>query len=113
MDWKKAFAKWKYNYDISASFLGLINFILLSITASSPIQDFLLKRFQIRIDQFVIVGVLCGTLIIGFLLFGHFLDKVFKYWQNLMTIQNEKNPQLSEILKNSRDILEELRMMKK
>jgi len=105
MNWKKSFAKWKYNYDISASFLGLINFVLLSITASMPIQSFLLTRLKINLDQFLIVGILCGFLIIGFLLFGHFLDKVFKYWENMSTIQNERNPQISEILENTRKIL--------
>ena len=105
MSWQKFFAKWKYNYDISASFLGLINFVLLSITASMPIQDFLLTRVKFHIDQYMIVVILCGLLIVGFLLFGHFLDRVFKYWENLMTVQNEKNPQITEILNNSRETL--------
>jgi predicted PurR-regulated permease PerM len=105
MNWKSVFAKWKFNYDISSSFLGLINFVLLSITASQPIRDFFNSRLGVRLDQFVIVGVLCLGLLVMFLLFGLFLDKVFQYWENLMTIQNQKNPQLSEILDNTRKIL--------
>ncbi len=105
MDWRLKFASWKQRYDISASFLGLVNFILLSITASQPISDFLITRLGIRIDQFLIVGLLCGMLVVGFLLFGLFLEKVFHYWSNLMTIQNNKNPQIQELLDNTREIL--------
>jgi uncharacterized protein YneF (UPF0154 family) len=105
IDWKKMFAKWKYHYDISASFLGLINFFLLSITASTPIQDFLLARLGLKLDQFLIVGLLCAMLVVVFLLFGFALDKIFLYWENMMTIQNSKNPQITEILENTRKIL--------
>jgi len=105
MDWRKTFAKFKYHYDISASFLGLINFFLLSITASVPIQNFLITRLKINLDQFLIVGILCAILIIVFLLFGFALDSIFQYWENMSTIQNQKNPQISEILENTRKIL--------
>lgn len=105
IDWRKRFAKWKYHYDISASFLGLINFFLLSITASTPIQSFLLARFGLRFDQFLIVGILCIMLIVLFLLFGFVLDRVFRYWENMSSIQNARNPEIIEILNNTREIL--------
>jgi len=104
-DWKYTFAKYKQRYDIAASFLGLVNFMLLSITAAVPIQNFMVDRLGIRIDQFVIVAILCGSLVIGFLLFGLFLERKLEYWQNLMSVQNSKNPQITEILSNTREIL--------
>ena len=104
MDWKKKLTHYKYLYDISASFLGLINFFLLSITASVPIRDFLLSRMGFTVDQFLIVGILCTLLIVGFLLFGWILDK-FKYYENLMDIQNSRNPQVQELLDNTRELL--------
>jgi predicted PurR-regulated permease PerM len=105
MEWKLKFAKWKQRYDIAASFLGLVNFILLSITASAPIRDFLQGRFKISLDPGVIVISLCVMLVVGFLLFGLFLERIFDYWENLTTVQNLKNPQITEILNNSRKIL--------
>jgi hypothetical protein len=107
--WQLGFAKWKNRYDIAASFLGLVNFVLLSITASAPISNFVAARLHLQIDQFVIVAVLCAGLVVGFLLFGLFLERVFSYWENLMTIQNAKNPQVTEILQNTRQILGRLK----
>jgi hypothetical protein len=79
--------------------------MLLSVTASIPIQAFLSARLGIELDQFLIVTILCGSLVIGFLLFGLFLERKLEYWQNLMSVQNSKNPQITEILSNTRDIL--------
>jgi len=105
MNWRQSFARWKYHYDLSASFLGLVNFTLLSITASGPISDFLTSRMGMSLDQYVIVGVLTLALLVGFMLFGLFLDKVLHYWQNLSSIQNMKNPEITEILNNTRQIM--------
>jgi hypothetical protein len=105
IDWKKMFAEWKLRFDIAVSFLVFINFFLLSITASVPIKDFLLARFGWKIEMYSIVATLVICIIFGTFLAGFVLDKIFKYWENMSEAQNIRNPQISEILENTRKIL--------
>jgi hypothetical protein len=105
MDWRRWFALWKFRLDNAVSFLVFANFILLSITASAPIQDFLLARLGWQFEMYSVVGVLVVSIVVCAFAFGLILDKVFHYTQNTMTIQNQRNPELSEILSNTRKIL--------
>lgn len=105
MDWRKGFALWKFRLDNAVSFLVFANFILLSITASEPIQNFLSSRFGWQFEMYSVVGVLVITIIVCAFLFGFILDKFLHYTQNTMTIQNSRNPELTEILRNTRKIL--------
>ena len=105
MNWRKMFAVWKLRFDIAVSFLVFINFFLLSITASVPIKDFLLARFGWKVEMYSIVATLVICIVVGTFLAGFVLDKIFKYWENMMDAQNIRNPQIIEILDNTRKIL--------
>ena len=105
MNWKQFFALWKFRLDNAVSFLVFANFLLLSITASTPITDFLSSRLGWHIEMYSIVGFLVIGIIICAFFFGFILDKVMHYTQHTMTIQNSRNPELSEILSNTRKIL--------
>jgi hypothetical protein len=104
-NWRKWFALWKFRLDNAVSFLVFANFILLSITASEPIQNFMSSRLGWKFEMYSVVGVLVVSIIICAFAFGFILDKVFHYTQNTMTIQNSRNPELTEILRNTRKIL--------
>lgn len=106
MNLNKLITTWKFRWDISVSFMTIINFILLSITASAPIQIFLNSWLKVSVKIYYIVVALIVVVMSGTLCFGYLLDRAFKYWENISTIQNEKNPQITEILKNSRAILD-------
>ena len=105
MGWRENFAIWKQRYDISASFLGIINFMLLSITASPYIQNFFKERLNIVLGQFSVIILLVLFLIFVLLGAGLILEKVFHFWENLMTVQNNQNPHIDEILRNTRELL--------
>lgn len=104
-NWKYWLALYKFRLDNAVSFLVFANFILLSITASEPITNFLFTRMGLRFEMYSVVGVLVITIIVCAFLFGYILDKFLQYTQNTMTIQNARNPELTEILRNTRKIL--------
>ena len=105
MNWRKGFALWKFRLDNAVSFLVFANFILLSITASEPIQNFLSSRLGWEFEMYSVVGVLVITIIVCAFLFGFILDKFLHYTQNTMSIQNSRNIEITEILENTREIL--------
>ncbi|MEX0602049.1 MAG: hypothetical protein WD295_01825 [Bacteroidota bacterium] len=71
--WREVFFAQKYRFEIGQSFLVIVNFTLLSITASDKLQLFFgiprLRSLLILIVPFGFVGVW---------LFGYFMDKVVK-----------------------------------
>ena len=105
MNWRRVIALWKFRLDNATSFLVFANFLLLSITASAPITNFLSARFGFDAQPYSIVAVLVVGIIICAFLFGFVLDKFLHYTQNTMSITNERNPELTEILQNTRKIL--------
>ncbi len=69
--WREFFFAQKYRFDLGQSFLVLVNFTLLIITASDKLQLF----FGIpRLKSLIIVIVPLGF--IGVWVFGYFMDKV-------------------------------------
>jgi hypothetical protein len=71
--WRETFFAQKYRFDLGQSFLVVINFTLLIITASDKLQIF----FGIpRLRSLLIVIVPVGF--IGVWLFGYFMDKVVR-----------------------------------
>lgn len=93
----------KFRFDIAISFIVFINFILLSITAAGQVQ-LLLNRLAIDFDVY---SIIIYIIVISFgmtWLFGYLLDRRIRYWQNLQTVQNSRNPQISEILANTREL---------
>lgn len=71
--WREYFFAQKYRFDLGQSFLVIVNFTLLIITASDKLQIF----FGIpRLRSLLIVIVPLGF--IGVWLFGYFMDKVVR-----------------------------------
>lgn len=71
--WREFFFAQKYRFDLGQSFLVVVNFTLLIITASDKLQIF----FGIpRLRSLLIVIVPLGFL--GVWLFGYFMDKVIR-----------------------------------
>jgi hypothetical protein len=71
--WREFFFAQKYRFDLGQSFLVIVNFTLLIITASDKLQIF----FGIpRLRSLLIVIVPLGF--IGVWIFGYFMDKVVR-----------------------------------
>lgn len=71
--WREFFFAQKYRFDLGQSFLVVVNFTLLIITASDKLQIF----FGIpRLSSLLIVIVPLGFLAVW--LFGYFMDKVVR-----------------------------------
>jgi len=71
--WREVFFAQKYRFDLGQSFLVVLNFTLLIITASDKLQIF----FGIpRLRSLLIVLIPLGF--IGVWLFGYFMDKVVR-----------------------------------
>ncbi|MBI3111666.1 MAG: hypothetical protein HYZ01_08845 [Ignavibacteriales bacterium] len=71
--WREVFFAQKYRFDLGQSFLVVLNFTLLIITASDKLQVF----FGIpRLRSLLIVLIPLGF--IGVWLFGYFMDKVVR-----------------------------------
>lgn len=71
--WREVFFAQKYRFDLGQSFLVVINFTLLIITASDKLQVF----FGIpRLRSLLIVLIPLGF--VGVWLFGYFMDRVVR-----------------------------------
>ena len=71
--WREFFFAQKYRFDLGQSFLVIVNFTLLIITASDKLQIF----FGIpRLRSLLIVIVPLGF--VGVWIFGYFMDKVVR-----------------------------------
>jgi hypothetical protein len=71
--WREFFFAQKYRFDLGQSFLVIVNFTLLIITASDKLQIF----FGIpRLRSLIILIVPLGFL--GVWIFGYFMDKVVR-----------------------------------
>ena len=110
--WRETFFAQKYRFDLGQSFLVVVNFTLLIITASDKLQIF----FGIpRLRSLLIVIVPVGF--IGVWLFGYFMDKVVRAAQmnerqsirrsEVWTRHNEQMDRLENELKTIRTLLEQ------
>ncbi len=70
--WREIFFAQKYRFDLGQSFLVIVNFTLLIITASDKLQIF----FGLRLRSLLILIVPLGF--IGVWVFGYFMDKVVR-----------------------------------
>lgn len=70
--WREFFFAQKYRFDLGQSFLVIVNFTLLIITASDKLQIF----FGLRLRSLIILIVPLGF--IGVWVFGYFMDKVVR-----------------------------------
>jgi len=110
--WREIFFAQKYRFDLGQSFLVVLNFTLLIITASDKLQIF----FGIpRLRSLLIVIVPLGF--IGVWLFGFFMDKVVRAAQmaerqsvkrsELWTRHNEQMDRLENEMLAIRALLEQ------
>lgn len=110
--WREVFFAQKYRFDLGQSFLVIVNFTLLIITASDKLQIF----FGIpRLRSLLIVIVPLGF--IGVWFFGFFMDKVVRAAQmaerqsikrsEVWTNHIEQMDRLEAELKVVRQLLEE------
>ncbi len=110
--WRELFFAQKYRFDLGQSFLVVVNFTLLIITASDKLQIF----FGIpRLRTVLIVIVPLGF--IGVWLFGYFMDKVVRAAQmaerqsikrsELWINHNEQMDRIEAELRRMRDLLED------
>ena len=110
--WREVFFAQKYRFDLGQSFLVIVNFTLLIITASDKLQIF----FGIpRLRSLLIVIVPLGF--IGVWFFGYFMDRVVRAAQmaerqsikrsEVWTKHNEQMDRLEQELKSIRTLLEQ------
>ncbi len=110
--WREVFFAQKYRFDLGQSFLVILNFTLLIITASDKLQIF----FGIpRLRSLLIVIVPLGFL--GVWCFGYFMDKVVRAAQmaerqsikrsEVWTNHIEQMDRLEAELKAVRELLEQ------
>jgi hypothetical protein len=110
--WREIFFAQKYRFDLGQSFLVIVNFTLLIITASDKLQIF----FGIpRLRSLLIVIVPLGF--VGVWLFGFFMDRVVRAAQmaerqsikrsEVWTNHIEQMDRLEAELKAVRQLLEE------
>ena len=110
--WREIFFAQKYRFDLGQSFLIIVNFTLLIITASDKLQIF----FGIpRLRSLLIFIVPLGF--IGVWLFGFFMDKVVRAAQmnerqsikrsEVWTKHNEQMDRLENELQAIRKLLED------
>jgi len=110
--WREVFFAQKYRFDLGQSFLVILNFTLLIITASDKLQIF----FGIpRLRSLLIVIVPLGF--IGVWVFGFFMDRVVRAAQmgerqsikrsEVWTKHNEQMDRIESEMKTIRTLLEQ------
>ena len=103
MSMKEWLVTQKFRWDIAISFMTFINLILLSITASGYIHVFL-GQIGLEVSQKIIIIVLVIASPICTFMFGVLLDKGFGFMQEMNSVQNKRNPQISKILSDIEQI---------
>jgi len=108
--WREVFFAQKYRFDLGQSFLTVVNFTLLIITASDKLMIF----FGVpRLYSLVVALVPLGF--VGVWLFGLFMDKVVRAGQmaerqsmrrsEVWTRHNEQMDRLEQDIREIRDML--------
>ena len=109
--WREVFFAQKYRFDLGQSFLVIVNFTLLIITASDKLSIF----FGIpRLRSLLMVIVPLGFL--GIWIFGYFMDKIVKAGQmaerqsmkrsEVWTQHNAQMDRLEQEIKEMKQLLE-------
>lgn len=111
--WREIFFAQKYRFDLGQSFLVIVNFALLIITASDKLQIF----FGLRLRSLLILIVPLGF--IGVWVFGYFMDKVVRAAQmaerqsmkrsEMWSHHNEQMDRMERELQEVRHLLTERR----
>lgn len=90
--------KFKFYTDIGISFLTLLNFALLVVTASDKLRNI------IPVGTWTLVFLLVPAAFVCVISFGWFLDKVVNYQSSYYKIQTDRVPQTIEMLERVRNI---------
>jgi hypothetical protein len=110
--WRELFFAQKYRFDLGQSFLVVVNFTLLIITASDKLQTFFgIPNLRTALVLIVPLGF------IGVWLFGYFMDKIVHAPQmterqtlkrsEIWTKHTEQMDRIEEELKQMRKLLEQ------
>ena len=95
----------QFRFQLGISMMVFINFALLSITASEHIQKFV-NKFGVSVDIYSAIGYIIIFAFFMTWLLGYIMDRVIKYQENMMSVQNVRNPELTEILTICREMKE-------
>lgn len=101
----KFFVVMKYRWDQGISFLTFVNFAFLAISISDKLQAFAKEYLHLSLTT---TSVTIYTVILAFIgvwLFGYILDVFIKYPHHMATASNVRNPELQEILNNTRELM--------
>ena len=88
----------KFFMDIGISFLTIINFALLVVTASDKLRNI------IPVGTWTLVFILVPAAFILVISFGWFLDRIVNYQSSYYKIQTDRVPQTIEMLERIRNM---------
>lgn len=101
---RKQFFRQKYRFDLGITYIALLNFALLVITASDKVKPFLgISSTMLFIAVFIVISFFSVWL------FGYFLDTVVQS-QRMVELENLKR---SPVWKRVFDDLEEIKQIMK
>ena len=97
--WREVFFAQKYRFDLGQSFLVIVNFTLLMISASDKLLIFFgISRLR---SLLILIAPLC---LVGVWLFGYFMDRVVRMGQMV----ERQQVQRSEVWSNHNDQMDRL-----
>ena len=96
-----SFSRQKFRFDMATQVLIVINYILLAITASPHINQFLINVLHIEIGLYWLIAILIFCALFGVWLIGWWLDNKVKYWESIVTEQNIRNPHVMRMIENT------------
>lgn len=113
--WREPFFAQKYRFDLGQSFLVVVNFTLLIITASDKLQTFFgIPNLRTALVLIVPLGF------VGVWLFGYFMDKIVRAPQmterqtlkrsEIWTKHTQQMDRIEEELRHVRKLLEQNRI---
>lgn len=96
-----------YRYFLGISFLTIVNFVLLTITASEKVKHLL----PFELNMSVIVFLLVPLAFVGVWVFGFFMERYVKYPQNQEKEMLKRSPNWSNVHRKLDEITERIKKM--
>ena len=100
---RNKFVKLKFYMDLGTSFMVLLNFLLLSITASDKLM-IIFNLDNTAYGTYWVVLIIFPLAIIGTITFGFFMDKIVRYYTEMRRITTERDPVVMETLERVKRI---------
>jgi len=113
MQIKKFMIRQKYRFDTAMTILTFVNFLFLSITASSTIKTFLFERLNLEFSVTTLVVVIFFGVITSVWFTGYILDKYVGYAREMASVSNSRNNEIMQIKKDCEDTLKNTRKLLK